>query len=194
MRYLINLVEARMPYPTPQGKDAASLRHHIIDLLRYHGAKYGEPRLHGAIGEVISKPAFKVAQRMEQEGIIKIEVEDQQGHVTRGGPRVGTPYGNEMIHWQNVTITPGPNFPDMAPPNELNEMRRRRFSWTTKSRLARVFETEEEANAYIADILKNTACSTLSTREGWVIFDPTGKRMLSDYSIISAGSAPHPTG
>ena len=63
-------------------------------------------------------------------------------------------------------------------------LKRSRFSWTTKLRLARTFATEADANAYIINILKRRECSPFDTREGWIIYDGLGKRMLSDNSII----------
>jgi hypothetical protein len=56
----------------------------------------------------------------------------------------------------------------------------KRLSWTTKTSRALAHETEAEALAFIAARLPGRGAEPFNTRDGWIIYDAAGRRMVTD--------------
>lgn len=175
----------RDPYPKRSGDSIPAWSNFIIAVMKWRYHKYGKAAFPYLISDesiTASKTALKATEALAAQNIITLEkhIEHQTGlpRYTKGGKdgrtHVGGGGSSDIIVW---TVAPGQDFP-----HEIAEMAKPSFSWTSKPELARVWETQAEAEAYLQRILKRSECSTFFSKHGWVIYNPTGTKMLSDYS------------
>jgi len=105
------VAEAREPYPTRKGNNPAAYRQFIIDVMIWSQRKYGsEPKFTGTVGESLSKSGIRVAQQMEQDGVVQVSLADDRVTVQRGGRHTGLPVSQRIENHQRFVITPGPNW------------------------------------------------------------------------------------